>query len=62
MGFPCDEILRNHSKDMSGRFYTLWAKSGLSGKERASSTHQFGQIASIIIILSSIGAGGPLPI
>ncbi|WP_379555926.1 hypothetical protein, partial [Pseudomonas sp. MD332_8] len=28
MGFPCDEILRNHSKGMSGRFYTLWARSG----------------------------------
>ncbi|MBU2323794.1 MAG: hypothetical protein KJ884_12625, partial [Gammaproteobacteria bacterium] len=23
--FPCDEILRNHSKGLSGRFYTLWA-------------------------------------
>ena len=25
MGFPCDEFLRNHSKGLSGRFYTLWA-------------------------------------
>jgi len=25
MGFPCDEVLRNHSKGLYGRFYTLWA-------------------------------------
>ena len=28
MGFPCDEIIKNHSKGLSGRFFTLWAKSG----------------------------------
>jgi hypothetical protein len=30
MGSPCDEILRNHSKGLSGRFYTLWAVHCLS--------------------------------
>ncbi|AZE48330.1 hypothetical protein C4K04_2658 [Pseudomonas chlororaphis] len=25
MGDPCDEILRNHSKGLRKRFYTLWA-------------------------------------
>ena len=29
MGFPCNDRLRNHSKDWSGRFYTLWAESRL---------------------------------
>jgi hypothetical protein len=29
MGFPCDEILGNHSKGLPGRFYTLWAESCL---------------------------------
>ncbi|CAI8707341.1 hypothetical protein EMIT0194P_100177 [Pseudomonas serbica] len=29
-GFPCDEILRNHSKGLSGRFYALWARSRYS--------------------------------
>ena len=28
MGDPCDEILRNHSKGLRKRFYTLWAISG----------------------------------
>lgn len=27
MGFPCDEILGNHSKGLPGRFYTHWAGS-----------------------------------
>ncbi|MFJ7311795.1 hypothetical protein ACIQVE_03325, partial [Pseudomonas sp. NPDC098747] len=27
MGDPCDEILRNHSKGLRKRFYTLWAES-----------------------------------
>ena len=30
MGVPCGEILRNHSKGLPGRFYTLWAGSRLS--------------------------------
>lgn len=40
MGFPCEEILGNHSKGLPGRFYTLWADSSLKrlaevGQERS---------------------------
>jgi hypothetical protein len=30
MGDPCDEILRNHSKGLRKRFYTLWAENSRS--------------------------------
>lgn len=59
MGFPCDEFLRNHSKGLSGRFYTLWARSGQSPRQIDKSifgfgTRQLGEIIQLVELFALV--------